>query len=66
MGPTSDLNSPVLAHTLTLTPCTNIFGAPKEAYGYSNNVRPKFRAAYFNEAAFLLNTNKKIKVNLSY
>lgn len=31
---------------------TNIFGMPKEKYGFSNNVFPFARAASFTEAAF--------------
>lgn len=31
---------------------TNIFGIPKEGYGFSNNVRNLFRAPTFEEASF--------------
>ena len=31
---------------------TNLFGIPSEPYGVSNNVRPKFRAARWDEARF--------------
>ena len=33
---------------------TNLLGIPTEPYGFSNNVRPKFRAARWEEAAFQL------------
>ncbi|MFN4253501.1 MAG: DUF2141 domain-containing protein [Saprospiraceae bacterium] len=33
---------------------TNLFGIPTEPYGFSNNVRPKFRAARWDEAVFQL------------
>ncbi len=36
---------------------TNLFGIPKEKYGFSNNARPAMRAATFKEASFAV-TNK--------
>lgn len=39
----------------------NLFGIPKEKYGFSNNVLPKFRAATFKEATISL-TNKRSTV----
>lgn len=33
---------------------TNFAGIPRERYGYSNNPRPRFRAANWDEAAFEL------------
>ncbi|MFZ4543125.1 MAG: DUF2141 domain-containing protein [Saprospiraceae bacterium] len=38
---------------------TNMFGVPTEAYGFSNNIRPKFRAPSFDEAKFTLNSSSK-------
>jgi uncharacterized protein (DUF2141 family) len=32
----------------------NVFGVPTEPYGFSNNTRPKFRAASWAEAKFVL------------
>lgn len=32
---------------------TNLFGIPTEPYGFSNNVRPKFRAPNWSEAVFM-------------
>ena len=31
---------------------TNFFGVPKKGYGFSNNLKPKMRAANFDEARF--------------
>ncbi|MFN4241920.1 MAG: DUF2141 domain-containing protein [Tepidisphaerales bacterium] len=36
---------------------TNFWGVPSEGYGVSNNVRPRFRAPRFHEAAFDLPAN---------
>lgn len=36
---------------------TNMFGIPKEKYGFSNNVYPMMRAATFNESAFVVNSS---------
>ena len=36
---------------------TNMFGAPLEPYGFSNNARPPFRAPNWEEARFLLKKN---------
>ena len=35
---------------------TNVFGIPKEKYGFSNNVYPLTRAATFKESAFTVTT----------
>ncbi|MBL0721001.1 MAG: DUF2141 domain-containing protein [Sulfurovum sp.] len=42
----------------------NILGIPKEGYGFSNNIRPTFRAAKFEEAKFKLDGNKHITINM--
>lgn len=43
----------------------NIFGVPKEKYGFSNNVLPALRPATFEEAVFELNKpNLIININL--
>jgi uncharacterized protein (DUF2141 family) len=36
---------------------TNLFGIPKEKYGFSNNIRPMMRAATFKEASFVVTNN---------
>ncbi|NQZ76768.1 MAG: DUF2141 domain-containing protein [Ekhidna sp.] len=38
----------------------NVFGIPKEKYGFSNNVLPAFRPATFEESAFTLSNEKKV------
>ena len=43
---------------------TNFFGIPKEAWGVSNNVRPKLRAPRFEEASFELNENESAKIKV--
>lgn len=44
---------------------TNLFGYPTEAYGFSNNVRPAFRAPVFEEASFWVNAeNTELKIAL--
>jgi len=42
----------------------NIFGFPKEQYGFSNDAMNLFGPPYFEKALFKLNINKKIKINL--
>ncbi len=41
----------------------NIFGVPKEKYGFSNNILPSLRAATFEESAFEL-TQQDIIINI--
>ena len=43
---------------------TNIFGIPTEDYGFSNNIRPKFRAANWDETKFLMNKNVGLNIKL--
>lgn len=43
---------------------TNALGIPKEGYGFSNNVRPRFSAPRFEEAAFVLAHDAQIVVTL--
>lgn len=45
---------------------TNIFGAPKEGYGFSNNVKPVFSAPGFGEASFVVDGKKQIKISMRY
>jgi uncharacterized protein (DUF2141 family) len=42
---------------------TNLFGIPKEKYGFSNNVYPMMRAASFSEAAFTI-TDKEETITI--
>ncbi len=44
----------------------NFLGFPSEGYGSSNNIRPSFRGANFDEAKFELNGNKNIVINMGY
>jgi uncharacterized protein (DUF2141 family) len=43
---------------------TNILGIPKEPWGVSNNIRPKFRAPNFDEAKFYFKENQIINISL--
>lgn len=38
---------------------TGLFGIPKEPYGFSNNVRPKFSAPKYKDAVFQLSTDNQ-------
>ena len=42
----------------------NIFGAPTEPYGFSGNVRPRFSAPTFRQAAFKFERAGEIKIVL--
>ena len=44
----------------------NIFGIPQEGYGFSNNIRPNFRAANFEESKFRLNEDKSLTIKIGY
>jgi len=44
----------------------NVFGIPKEGYGFSNNVHHAFRAATFGEAKFSVTNHKKITIRMHY
>jgi uncharacterized protein (DUF2141 family) len=44
---------------------SNMFGVPQEPYGFSNQVRPKFRAPTFDESKiFVKNTPQSINIRL--
>jgi uncharacterized protein (DUF2141 family) len=43
---------------------TNIIGIPTEPYGFSNGVRPMFRAATWVEAKIYLNQTSEIYINI--
>ncbi len=44
----------------------NFLGIPKEGYGFSNNIRPAFRSANFEESKFELNKNKILSIEMGY
>ena len=44
----------------------NFLGIPTEGYGFSNNIRPTFRAATFDESKFDLKGNKTIIIHMGY
>jgi len=44
----------------------NFLGIPKEGYGPSNNIRPSFRGANFEEAKFTLDGNKNIIIKMGF
>ena len=43
---------------------TNFFGIPKEAYAFSNGIRPRFSAPSFQSCSFMVNSDKSIKIKL--
>ena len=45
---------------------SNFFGMPKEGYGVSNDVRPKFRAPRFSEAAVRVGRDTTVVVRMTY
>lgn len=42
----------------------NILGIPKEPYGFSNNIKPKFSAPSYKDCMILLDEDKTIRVKL--
>lgn len=42
----------------------NFMGMPEERYGFSNNPRPRFRAANWDEARFEVNEDRTIQIEL--
>ena len=44
----------------------NFFGVPSEGYGFSNNTRPIFRSANFDESKFMLNRDVKFVIKMGY
>ncbi len=44
----------------------NFFGIPSEGYCFSNNIRPLFRSANFEESKFELNSDKNITIKMGY
>ena len=45
---------------------SNLFGIPKEGYGFSNNVHHALRAATFKEAHFTLQDKKSFTIPMQY
>ncbi|MGB6054840.1 MAG: DUF2141 domain-containing protein [Burkholderiaceae bacterium] len=46
---------------------TNLFGMPTKGYGFSNNPKPKLRAARYDEARFELpNAGATVEIQLTY
>lgn len=45
---------------------TNFLGIPIEGYGFSNNIRPIFRAANFKESKFNLTSDINVSISLGY
>ena len=45
---------------------TNALGIPREGYGFSRNIRPKFSAPKFEEAAFDLARSSQMSVEVKY
>lgn len=43
----------------------NFIGIPQERYGFSNNPRPRFRAAHWSEAAFELGGEAETSITVS-
>jgi len=44
----------------------SFLGMPTEGYGFSNNIRPLFRAANFEESLFVVDSDKTITVKMAY
>lgn len=44
----------------------NFLGIPSEGYGFSNNLRPMFRGANFEESKFELKGDKEITIKMGY
>jgi uncharacterized protein (DUF2141 family) len=42
----------------------NFLGIPKEGYGFSNNVKPKFSAPSFEDCKFSLTTDLEMKIKV--
>lgn len=45
---------------------TNFFGIPKEAYAFSNGIRPSFSAPSFQFCSFMVNADKAITIKMVY
>lgn len=45
---------------------TNFLGIPKEGYGFSNNIKPRFSVPAFNDCKIELNSNMSITIKLIY
>lgn len=45
---------------------TNLLGIPKEGFGFSNNIKPKFRAPSFKDVKFTKQGDMNMKIKLLY
>jgi uncharacterized protein (DUF2141 family) len=45
---------------------TNFLGIPKEGFGFSKNIKPRFSAPTFNDCHIDLNSNMSITIKLIY
>ncbi len=43
----------------------NFVGIPQERYGFSNNPRPRFRAAHWDEAVFVLDGEAEARIDVA-
>ncbi len=43
---------------------TDLLGRPKEPFGFSNNLKPKFSAPGFTETSFSLKCNREVSITL--
>lgn len=43
----------------------NFIGIPQERYGFSNNPRPRFRAAHWDEAVFVLDGESEAEIDVA-
>ncbi|QFZ55335.1 DUF2141 domain-containing protein [Oceanihabitans sp. IOP_32] len=44
----------------------NLIGIPKEPFGFSNNMKPKFAKPTFEECKFSLTENIELQIKLGY
>ena len=44
----------------------NLILIPQEGYGFSNNIKPRFKAPSFKHAAFVLSNDTTIQIKLRY
>jgi uncharacterized protein (DUF2141 family) len=45
--------------------CNKFLGIPTEAYGFSNNIRPRFSAPDFKDCKFALNKSKSLFIKIN-
>lgn len=42
----------------------NFMGIPKEAYGFSNNIKPKFGSPKYKDCKFIFSENKTLAIKM--